>query len=35
MIAMVNLVQLHDQLSGPVTPEQQAHLITREARATR
>ena len=28
MIAMVNLVQSHEQLSGPITPEQHAHLIT-------
>jgi hypothetical protein len=28
MKAMVNLVQSHEQLSGPITPEQHAHLIT-------
>jgi hypothetical protein len=28
MMAMVNLVQSHEQLSGPVSPSQHAHLIT-------
>jgi hypothetical protein len=28
MIAMANLVQSHEQLSGPISPAQHAHLIT-------
>jgi hypothetical protein len=28
MMAMVNLVQSHEQLSGPISPSQHAHLIT-------